>query len=327
MQRRSFLTLLSASSAAWPLAAGAQQRPTMPLVGYLDISSLEASASLLVAFRKGLSETGFVEGQNVAIDFRWANANAARLPVLAKELVQRQANVIVAVGAVQSPFAARAATSAIPIVFAYGGDPVNDGLVASLNRPGGNLTGVTYIHNELGGKRLNLLRDLVPRATTVAYLSSNSSAFGYDEQKRRILAAAAALGRQLIIAEPGGDLSYETAFTTLVERQAEALIVGAFVFPNAEKIVALAARHKIPTIYPGAGFVRGGGLMSYGAVSTDIIRQAGVYTGRILKGDSPADLPVQQPTKFEFVVNLQTARSLGLTVPPLLLTIADEVIE
>jgi putative tryptophan/tyrosine transport system substrate-binding protein len=326
MRRRDFIVGLAGAAAAWPRAAHAQQT-AMPVIGFLDWGSPRPNADFVVAFRQGLAETGYVEGQNVAIEYRWANGQSGRMPALAAELVQRQVAVVIPVLATSAARAARAATSTIPIVFAYGGDPVKDGLVASLNQPGGNVTGVTDIVTELGGKRLSLLRDLVPQATTAGFLSGDSSYLLYEEQRSEILAAARALERQIVILETRSDRDYEAAFTTLIQRKAGALVVGAFTFRNTNKILALAARYEIPTVYPGRGYVVAGGLMSYGAVRLDIFRQVGQYTGRILKGEKPADLPVVLPTKFEFVINLKTAKTLGLEIPPTLLALADEVIE
>jgi putative tryptophan/tyrosine transport system substrate-binding protein len=233
---------------------------------------------------------------------------------------------VIAVFVNSGALAAKAATATIPIVFMYGGDPVNDGLVASLSKPGGNVTGITSVITELGGKRLSLLRDLVPRAP-IAFFSGDSRYLHVEAQRSEILSAANALGRQIIILETPADRDYEAAFSRIVQNQVGALIVGAFTFPNTNKIVTLAARYKVPTIYPSRDYVIAGGLMSYGAVNADLYRQAGVYTGRILHGEKPADLPVQRPTKFEFVVNLRTAKAIGIEIPPRLLAIADEVIE
>jgi putative ABC transport system substrate-binding protein len=322
MRRRTFIAGLG-STVAWPGLARAQQ-PAVPVIGFLDWASPRPNAGQIVAFREGLAEAGFIEGRNLAIEYRWANSQLARLPALAAELVSHQVAVIVAVSATSPALAAKGATSTIPIVFECGDDPVKVGLVASLNRPGGNVTGVTSFNTELGGKRFSLLRDLVPQATTVGFLSGNSK---YEEQRSQILASALALGRQVIMVETRGDGSSEAAFRTLAEREAKALIVGNFTFRNDKQILALAARYKIPTIYPRRGYVAAGGLMSYGAVNPDIFRQVGQYTGRILKGEKPADLPVMLATKFEFVINLKTAKALGLTIPETLLATADEVIQ
>jgi putative ABC transport system substrate-binding protein len=325
MRRRKFITLLG-GAAAWPLAARAQQ--AMPVIGFLDPGTFEANALGVVRFRQGLAEAGFVEGRNVAIEFRWANTQTGRLRALADDLVGRRVAVIVATGAVVSALAAKAATATIPIVIATGSDPVKYGLVASLARPGGNITGVTYLANELEGKRLDLLRELVPSAKFFAYLVGNQQSKTSQEQTSELLAAAGALGRQVIVLECRSDRDFEVAFATLVERHAEALIVGLFplAFNNRDKIVALAARHKIPAVYPFAAFAYDGGLVSYSAGG--VARQVAFdYVGRILKGAKPADLPVQRPTKFELIINLKTANVLGLEIPPTLLTRADEVIE
>jgi putative ABC transport system substrate-binding protein len=328
MKRRAFITLLGGAAAAWPLTAHAQQT-AMPVIGFLGLGSPRPMGRLVAAFRQGLAKAGYVEGQNVAIEFRWADfSQSARLPALAAELVHRQVAVIFTGGFGGPAFAAKAATSTIPIVFAYGGDPVKGGLVASLSHPGGNVTGVTAINAELVSKWLSLAGDLVPQATTVGFLSGDSSYLAfYEDQKSQILAAARALGRQVIILETRSDLDYEAAFKTLVQREAGALIVGPFAFRNTNEILALAARYKIPTIYPRRSYVEAGGLMSYAADYADTFRQAGVYTGRILAGAKPADLPVMLATKFELVINLKTAKALGLEISPTLLATAHEVIE
>ena len=326
--RREFITLLG-GAAAWPLAARAQQQQAMPVIGFLGLGSPRPMERMVAAFRQGLAKAGYVEGQNVAIEFRWADfSQSARLPALAAELVHRQVAVIFTGGFGGPAFAAKAATSTIPIVFAYGGDPVKGGLVASLSHPGGNVTGVTAINSELVSKWLSLAGDLVPQATTVGFLSGDSSYLAfYEDQKSQILAAARALGRQVIILETRSDLDYEAAFKTLVQREAGALIVGPFAFRNTNEILALAARYKIPTIYPRRDHVEAGGLMSYAADYADTFRQAGTYTGRILKGEKPSDLPVMLATKFELVINLKTAKALGLEISPTLIATADEVIE
>ena len=327
-RRREFIALIGGAAAAWPLAARAQQ-PAMPVIGFLGLGSPRPMGRLVAAFRQGLAKAGYVEGQNVAIEFRWADfSQSARLPALAAELVHRQVAVIFTGGFGGPAFAAKAATSTIPIVFAYGGDPVKGGLVASLSHPGGNVTGVTAINAELVSKWLSLAGDLVPQATTVGFLSGDSSYLAfYEDQKSQILAAARALGRQVIILETRSDLDYEAAFKTLVQREAGALIVGPFAFRNTNEILALAARYKIPTIYPRRDYVEAGGLMSYAADYADTFRQAGVYTGQILKGAKPADLPVLQATKFEFVINMQTARALGIEVSNSIQLLADELID
>jgi putative ABC transport system substrate-binding protein len=283
-------------------------------------------ADRLRAFRQGLKDTGYVEGQNVAVEYRWAEGHNERLPALVADLIRRPVAVIV--GNTPSAFAAKAATTTVPIVFATGSDPVGVGLVASLNRPGGNVTGVSFLASELGAKRLELLRQLLPRATTIAMLVNPDSA-NTDAERREVQAAALTIGQQLTIFDVRSDRNIETAFATFVQSGIGALLVGtgAFTQSHRERIVALAARDAVPAIYALREFVVAGGLMSYGANFIDAYRQAGIYAGRILKGEKPADLPVMQPTKFELVINLRTAKALGLEVPPTLLARADEVIE
>jgi ABC-type uncharacterized transport system substrate-binding protein len=325
MRRREFMTLLG-GAAAWPLVARAQQA-AMPVVGFLNWGLPRLNERMVAAFRQGLAKGSYFEGRNVAIEFRWAENQSARLPALAAELVDHQVAVIVAGGFSMPVLAAKAATSKIPIVFAYGGDPVKDGFVTSLNHPGGNITGVTAINSELVGKWLSLVGDLVPEATTIAFLFGGSGSIFYEDQKSQLLAAAHALGRQVIILEARSYRDYEMVFETLVQREVRALIVSTFAFLYPNEILALAARYKIPTIYPRRDYVERGGLMSYAADYADTYLQAGIYTGRILKGEKPADLPVMLSTRFELLINLKTAKALGLVVPPTLLAIADEVIE
>jgi putative ABC transport system substrate-binding protein len=324
MRRRAFITLLGGAAATWPLAARAQQ-PAMPVIGFLHSQASDNYTAVLAGFRQSLKDAGYVEGQNIAIEYRWGNDQLDRLPALAADLVARRVAVIVAGGGSPSTLAAKSATTNIPIVLVTGSDPVALGLVASLNRPGGNITGVTFVTSMLAAKRLGLLRELVPQATTVAYLSDPR----FDSAKDEVLAAAGALGLQIIGVEARSVGDFETAFATLVQRRAGALLVGAqpLFTSNRDKLVALAARHKIPAIYQNRDYALDGGLVSYGASQEDAFRLGGVYVGQILKGAKPADLPVQQATKAELVINLRTARTLRLTVPLALLARADEVIE
>jgi putative ABC transport system substrate-binding protein len=325
MRRRDFITLIGGAVATWPLAVRAQQ-PAIPLVGFLRSTSLTDSTRLVNAFRQGLKEVGFVEGQNVAIEFRSAEDYPDRLPALAAELIGRPVAVIV--GNSVAALAAKAATTAVPIVFAYGGDPVRDGLVASLNRPGGNVTGVSFLVGLVGAKRLELLRQLVPKATTIGALVNPNSP-NTEAERRDVETAARAVGQQLIVLDVGNDHDVESAFANFVQRKTGALFVGggAFLFSHREQLVALAARYALPASYSNPDAVQAGGLMSYGPSITDAYRQAGIYAGRILKGEKPADLPVMQSTKFEFAINLKTAKTLGLTVPMIMQMTADEVVE
>jgi ABC-type uncharacterized transport system substrate-binding protein len=324
MRRRELITLLGAA-AAWPLAVQAQQ-PTMPVIGFLRSTSLAFSVPMVAAFRQGLTAAGFNEGQNVAIEYRFADNQLGRLPGLVAELISLPVAVIVA--NVNAALAAKAATTAVPIVFATGSDPIVDGLVASLNRPGGNVTGVSFVSGLLGAKRLDMLRQLVPAAATMAMLVGTDTLEARIE-RRDVELAAQALGQQLIIAPVSSEGEFDGAFTSIVGRGAKALLVGTgpFLTSNRERIVGLAARHAIPAVYAVREFVVVGGLMSYGASIAEAYRQAGIYAGRVLKGEKPADLPVMQSTKFELVINLKTAKALGLDVPTTLLAAADEVIE
>jgi putative tryptophan/tyrosine transport system substrate-binding protein len=325
MNRRSFIRLIG-GAAAWPLAARAQQT-TMPVIGFLSSSAPVDRARHLTAFRQGLRESGYVEGQNVAIEYRWAQDQADRLPDLAADLVRRQVTVIAAHDT-PSSIVAKAVTTTIPIVFASGGEPVKLGLVASLNRPGGNVTGVTFVVAELGAKLLGLLHELQPGAVRVGMLVDPNFAltqsFVSDVQ-----AAALSIGKQIEVLEAPTGRDIDTAFARLAQKPIDALFVGLgpFLENRRVQLATLAAYHRVPAIYCLREFAEAGGLMSYGTSITDAHRQAGVYTGRILKGEKPADLPVRQSIKFEFVINLNTARAFGLSFPPGLLAIADEVIE
>jgi putative ABC transport system substrate-binding protein len=327
MRRREIITLLGGAAATWPLGVRAQQ-PAMPVVGLLSTSSPGASQTL-AAIRSGLEEAGYVDGKNVAIEYRWRDTQSIEgLQELAADLVRRRVAVIVAIGAATAVFAAKAATSTIPIVFVGGADPVRFGFVNSLSRPGGNITGVTSIAEELASKRLDLMRELMPQARTIGYLVGNQINKSNQELTTDMIAAGRALGREVIVLECRSVEDFDTAFAKLVERQASALVVSAFpmAYNNRAKILTLAAQYKIPAIYPQSPYAREGGLMAYSA-AVNLHRIAVDYVAPILKGAEPADLPVQQPTKYVLIINLKTAKALGLEIPPKLLAIADEVIE
>jgi putative ABC transport system substrate-binding protein len=325
MRRREFIAGLGAG-AVWPLAARAQQA-AMPVIGYLSVQSAEPDYKVTVPFLQGLKETGYVKGQNVAVEYQYAENQYDRLPALAADLVRRQVAVIVAAGT-PAALAAKAATTTIPIVFATGGDPVALGLVASLNRPGANLTGSANLEAELEPKQLQLLRELIPNAALFGVLADPAFP-GIQSNITDLQAAARTLGLQLVVVYAGTESDLEPAFATLSQQRVGAVLVstGAFFSRRSEQLAALAARHALPALYTFREFGLAGGLMSYGSSLGYLYHQAGIYTGRILKGEKPADLPVVQPTKLELVINLKTAKSLGLTVPQTLLVAADEVIE
>jgi putative ABC transport system substrate-binding protein len=327
MRRREFISLLGGAAAAWPLAARAQQ-PVMPVIGFLAPTSPDAFADRLRGFRQGLKDTGYVEGENVAIEYRWADNQIDRLPELAAELVRRRVAVIAASGGSSSAFAAKAATTTIPIIFLVAEDPVRLGLVASLARPGGNLTGINFLNAELVAKRLELLRELVPAATRVVVLV-NPAGPDAEPTLRDVEPAARTIGLKIQVLNAGTSREINAAFATFVSERPDALFVSSDPFFNARRVqlALLAGRHAVPATYSQRQYVEAGGLMSYGSNIADAWRQVGVYTGRILKGATPADLPVMQASKFELVINAETARMLGLTVPPTLLPRADEVIE
>jgi putative ABC transport system substrate-binding protein len=326
VKRREFITFIG-SSVGWPFAARAQQ-PAMPIIGFLHVAFPGPYSQQLLAFRQGLKQSGYIEGQNITVEYRWANNENDRLPELATDLVRRHAAVIVAVGGPPSALAAKAATSTIPIVLLFGADPVALGLVDSLNKPGGNVTGVTFITTELIAKRLELLHEVIPQATMVGYLGDPRSP-SHEGMLRDALAAADILGRKLVVVEVRSDRDFESAFVTFVQQQASALVVAPSQLfdSNRDQLLALAARHKMPAIYQAREYVVDGGFMSYGASYGDTFRVAGLYVGQILKGEKPANLPFQQTSKLELVINLKTAKALGVGVPLSLMIRADEMVE
>jgi ABC-type uncharacterized transport system substrate-binding protein len=327
MRRREFIWLFEGAAVLWPLAVYAQQRP-MPVIGFLNVASPGPLRQQIAAFREGLKESGYVEGQNVAVEYRWAEGQYERLPELAADLVRQQVSVIFVGGGAPAELAVKAATTTIPIVFSTGGDPVRSGLVASLNQPSGNITGVYHFATGLEAKRLGLLHEMLPKATPIAVLINPNYADA-ENQLRDVQEAAARLGVQLVVVRANAESDFNAAFSTVVQQRSGALLVCASPFFNnkREQLVVLAARHALPTIYEWRDFAAAGGLMSYGTSLADAYRQAGVYAGLILKGAKPADLPIVQATRFEFVINLSTAKALGIEVPPTLSARADEVIE
>ena len=327
MRRREFITLLGGAAIAWSLAANAQQ-PAMPMIGYLGSGSADLDGARVRAFREGLGETNYVEGRNVATEFRWAAGQSDRFPALAAELVREHVTVTIAGGGTRSALALKAATATIPIVFQVAVDPVEAGLVASLNRPGGNLTGVVSLNLEVEPKRLELLRDLVPTANTIALLVNPTSPYAVPLSKE-VEAAARTLGLRLHVLHASTERDFDTVFATMVQLRVAAAVIGndSFFLNRLDQLAAVSVRHAVPTIAPYREFAAAGGLISYGTDVTDSFRQVGIYAGRILKGEKPADLPVHQATKLELILNLKTAKALGLTFPRTLLGRADEVIE
>jgi len=326
MKRREFIAGLAGLAAGWPLVARAQPS-AMPVIGFLGSRASGEDPQLLTSFRLGLKEFGFIEGQNLAIEYRFAENKYDRLPNLAADLVQRRVALIVANG--PAARAAKAATSTIPIVFTVGFDPVEVGLVASLNRPGGNITGFSILDVQLGPKRLELLKELVPKAATIAVLVNPTDPVRAENTSKAVLTAAQALGLQSNVLQASSERDFDAVFASLLQMRADGLVIGGEPFFNShgEQLGALSARHKVPTIFQFREFTAGGGLASYGASLTDSYRQVGIYAARILKGERPADLPIEQPRKFELRINLKTAKALGLIVPAKLLFTADEVIE
>jgi putative tryptophan/tyrosine transport system substrate-binding protein len=328
MKRREFITLLGGAAVTWSLTARAQQ-PAMPVIGFVHLTSIETTREYLAAFHLGLADTGYIEGRNVAIEYRWAHGQNDRLPALIAELVRQQVSVIVALASTNAALIAKAATQTIPIVFMQATNSVRIGLVNSLNHPGGNLTGIDLLLAEAAGKRLELLHELMPAATLIAYLRNPTNPVFAETETREVEVAAHALGVRLLIVNASRPSEIETAFADIVQQRAGALLMSSdgFLLTRPAQIVALAAGHAVPALYPFREFTEAGGLISYGTNFFDTWRQAGVYTGRILKGEQPADMPVQQVTKMELVINLKIAKALGLTVPTALLVRADEVLE
>ena len=328
MRRRQFIALLGSGAIAWPMAARAQQ-PAVPVVGFISGGAAQADARFAAAFRKGLNETGYVDSQNVTVEYHWLEGRYDSVPALVSDLVRRQVTVIATPATPLAALAAKAATATIPIVFSAAGDPVQLGLVASLARPGGNVTGINYFSSELVAKRLRLLHDLVPKAVRIAVLVNPANALTAEPTLREVQEAAHTIGLQIQIFNAKSIGEIDAAFATLANERPDALFVGgdAFFFSRRGQIATLAAREKIPAAFASSDAAVAGGLMSYSTDLADVLRQVGVYTGRVLKGEKPADMPVMQQTKFEFTINLQTARALGIEVPPAVLSIADEVIE
>jgi len=326
MRRREFITLIG-GIATWPVVARAQQ-PALAVIGVLNGQFTAQSANLIAAFRKGLAEAGYIEGRNLAIVYRSAEADVDRLPALAKELVELQVSVLAAIGTPIAALAAKRATATIPIVFITGADPVKLGIVSSLNRPGGNATGVYFLLNELAQKRLELLHQLVPAATAIGFLVNPANPSSQSETSD-VQAAARLLGLRVYAEKASSERDIDAAFANFVQERVNALFVAAdaYLLDRRDQLVALAASHALPACFSTSAYVAAGGLMSYGPSATDTYRQAGLYTGRVLKGEKPGDLPVVQPTKFDLIINLKTAKALGITVPPSLLATADEVIE
>jgi putative tryptophan/tyrosine transport system substrate-binding protein len=327
LRRRQFLTLLSGAAAAWPLGVRAQQ-PAMPVIGFLSSGSPDGFAPLVAAFRDGLNQTGYVEGRNLTIEFGWADGQYDRLPTLASNLVQRQVAVLVAGGGAVAALAAKSATQIIPILFVIGDDPIKYGLVASLNQPGSNITGITLFISALMAKRLELLSELMPSKSAIAALVNPKNP-NAESETREIEVAARAAGRELNVFNASSESAIDATFESLAKQGVGGLLIGTdtFFFSQRDQIIALATRHAVPAFYFAREFAAAGGLMSYGPSFTGEWRQAGIYAGRILRGVKPADLPVTQPTRFELVINLKTAKALGLDIPPKLLALTDEVIE